>query len=448
MHRTAARLATSAAVLIIAGPASGGPASAGSASGPHPDRVSVTGTGAQADGPSSGPGVSADGRFVAFSSRAGNLVAGDADNDSDVFLRDRRAGTTRLVSVSRAGPPADGTSFGAAVSADGRYVAFLSDATNLVHGDTNGLRDVFVRDMAAGTTTRVSVSSSGGQTTAGTGDDPASGSASISATGRYVAFSSGAPNLVAGDTNGTGDVFVHDVRSGRTVRASVSDTGRQAAAGGFNPSISADGRHVGFISDDDGLVRGDTNGLGDVFVRDLRTGGTDRVSVSGTGEQTVDGESYRINVALSATGRYAVFTSSATTLVVDDTNGAYDVFVHDRRTGATTRVDVSSGGTQADDDAYGPAVSADGRLVTFHSDADNLTPGGVPAGMSVFLHDRRAGTTRLVATTHTGAFSFGPEDFSVISADGRYVAFASASSALVAGDTNDASDVFVRRSAR
>ncbi|MGZ4664922.1 MAG: TolB family protein, partial [Frankiaceae bacterium] len=177
--------------------------------------VSVSNTGAQgkgysagavtqSDGRYAGAVVSANGRYVAFISGAANLVPGDTNTESDVFVRDRRAGTTTRVSVSNTGAQANGYSYEVAVSANGRYVAFDSNATNLVPGDTNDAQDVFVRDRRAGTTTRVSVSNSGAQGNGGSGD-PA-----VSANGRYVAFNSFATNLVPGDTNDARDVFVRD----------------------------------------------------------------------------------------------------------------------------------------------------------------------------------------------------------------------------------------------
>jgi len=209
--------------------------------------------------------ISADGRYVAFSSSATNLVAGDTMGG--VFVRDRVKGTTTRVSVSTQGAPA----FGAepAISADGRYVAFGSGASNLVAGDTNGIVDVFVRDRVAGTTTRVNISTRGAQTAHTDPDTMLEDSElpTISADGRYVAFLSGAGNLVDCDTNGIVDVFVRDRVRGTTTRVSVATRGAQANQRSSEPAISANGRYVAFSSDASNLVRGDTNGSSDVFVR-------------------------------------------------------------------------------------------------------------------------------------------------------------------------------------
>ena len=422
---------------VVAGAASAQPAIAAST---QVDRASVSSLGDQGNNYSSGPAVSGDGRYVAFLSNASNLVPDDTNQAGDIFIRDLKTGSTSRVNESTRGVQANGrTNQGPAISGNGRYVAYVSDATNLVADDTNDTGDVFVRDLRTGRTTRVNVTGSGEQANRGSdGDVPWSvtGSVSISTDGRYVAFHSGASNLVPGDTNGVGDVFVRDLRARTTTRVSLSDTGAQASYGGFNPSISGDGQHVGFLSDTPDLVPEDTNGIGDVFVRDLRAGTTSRVSVASTGEQAYDGESYRSYVALSADGRYVTFTSSASTLVPDDTNNRYDVFMHDRKAGRTSRISVSSTGGQLDRDSNGPAISADGRFIIFHSDVSS------PNGMALFLRDRRANTTRMIAVTHAGNFSYGPEDVA-ISTDGRHVTFISELSTLVPDDTNGTSDVFV-----
>jgi Tol biopolymer transport system component len=213
--------------------------------------------------------ISADGRFVAFTSFATNLVPGDTNRRDDVFVRDRLTGTTELVSVDSAGNQGNRDSGSPAISADGRFVAFHSVATNLVPGDTGNMTDVFVRDRLTGTTQRVSVDS------AGTEGNGASVEPAISGDGRFVAFYSFATNLVPGDTNGDGDVFVHDRQTGTTERVSVDSAGNQGSAisDGFRKvSISADGRVVAFVSVATNLVPGDTNGGSDAFVHDRQTG--------------------------------------------------------------------------------------------------------------------------------------------------------------------------------
>jgi Tol biopolymer transport system component len=397
------------------------------------ERLSVSSAGEQGDGPSAAPAISAEGRFVVFSSSASNLVPGDTNGHIDVFVRDRDSGTTERVSVSSAGEQGNSISGMPAISADGRYVAFWSQAYNLVPGDTNGYPDVFVRDRVSGTTQRVSMSSAGEQ---GNYDSlwP-----SISADGRFVAFMSQASNLVPGDT-GYYDVFVRDRVSGTTERVSVSSAGEQGNGPSSDPAISADGRFVVFSSSASNLVPGDTNGHIDVFVRDQVSGTTERASVSSAGEQA---SYYSRDPAISADGRYVAFWSQAYNLVPGDTDGYNDVFVRDRVSGTTERVSVSTAGEQASYDSWYPAISADGRFVIFSSLASNLVPADTGYD-DVFVRDRVSGTTERVSVTSAGEQGDGPSSDPAISADGRFVVFSSWASNLVPGDTNANCDVFLR----
>ena len=242
------------------------------------ERVSVDSAGNQGDGPNSTPAISGDGRFVAFYSYASNLVAGDTNtcpgtlNDPscpDVFVHDRQTGVTERVSVDSAGNQANGQSVGSAISADGRFVAFLSLADNLVAGDTNGFEDIFVHDRQTGATERVTVNSSGGETTCDVPPNLCTSTGAISADGRFVTFSSKVSNLVAGDTNADYDIFVHDRQTGATTRVSVDSGGNEGNSSSFDLDISGDGRFVAFDSFASNLVAGDTNGHGDVFFHDL-----------------------------------------------------------------------------------------------------------------------------------------------------------------------------------
>jgi Tol biopolymer transport system component len=229
-------------------------------------------------------------------------------------------GTTERVSVGTGGTQANGFSIGPAISADGRFVAFESGATNLVPGDTNDAFGVFVRDRQAGQTTRVSVGV-GGAAVRNESNNPA-----ISADGRFVAFQSGASNLVPGDTNQTIDIFVRDRQAGRTTRVSVGSGGAQGNSGSFVPALSADGRFVAFGSEASNLVPGDTNGVADVFVRNRKLGTTRRVNV-GPGGVQANGASFLAEAAISAGGRFVAFESGASNLVPGDTNGVADVFI-------------------------------------------------------------------------------------------------------------------------
>ena len=237
-----------------------------------------------------------------------------------IFVRDLKRGETTLVSVNQTDGQA-GSGLYPAPSEKGRVVAFLSIGTDLVAGDTNDAPDVFVRDVRRQITTRVSVSSAGVEADAG------SGPPAISANGRIVAFVSAATNLVAGDTNATVDVFVHDRKTAETTRVSVASDGTEADGSSGAVALSATGRHVIFQSDATNLVPGDTNGEADIFVHDRRTGDTVRVSVDGTGGQSAGPAGF--SFAIDRKGRFAAFGSTAADLVPDDTNGAQDVFVHD-----------------------------------------------------------------------------------------------------------------------
>lgn len=397
-------------------------------------RISVASAGAQGNDTSSGGYISSDGRYIMFRSDATNLVAGDTNDQTDIFVHDRQTGQTTRVSVATGGGQANIASEGGAISSNGRYIAFNSPASNLVAGDTDH-NDTFVHDRQLGETSRVSVTSAGVQ-----GNAPSVWGWAISADGRYVAFVSLASNLVPGDTNGDGDVFVRDRQTGQTTRVSVASGGAGANAGSSFAAMSADGRYVGFVSLANNLVAWDTNLARDVFVHDRTLNQTTRVSTTTDGGQ---GDGDARDLALSADGRYVVFSSDATRLVPDDTNGMTDMFVHDRQTGQTTRVSVTSSGGQSSAFASGIAISADGRYVGFNSLATNLVAGDTNNFLDAFVHDRQTGRTRRVSVTPDGTQGNQHLYLDSLSADGRYVVYGGAASNLVAGDTNNAGDVFV-----
>ncbi len=397
-------------------------------------RVSLATDGTQGNDGSYTSAISADGRYVAFYSWASNLVSGDTNGAYDVFVRDTHTSTTTRVSLATDGTEGNSSSFTPAISADGRYVAFCSWASNLVSGDTNGAYDVFVRDTHTSTTTRVSLA------TDGTEGNNSSSDPAISADGRYVAFESSASNLVSGDTNGSDDIFVHDTHSGMTTRVSLATDGTEGNGGSYTPAISADGRFVTFESAASNLVSGDANGDGDIFMHDTHSGMTTRVSLATDGTEANIGSS---SPDISADGRFVTFESEASNLVSGDTNGEFDVFVHDTQTGTTTRVSLATDGMQGNDGSYSPAISADGRYVAFCSWASNLVSGDTNGAYDVFVHDTQTGTTTRVSLATDGTQGNGSSYDLAISADGRYVAFKSSASNLVSGDTNGDFDVFV-----
>ncbi|HEY3168626.1 MAG TPA: hypothetical protein VGK57_15445, partial [Candidatus Binatia bacterium] len=284
------------------------------------ERLSISSAGIQANADSFNPAISADGRYVAFESVATNLVGGDGNKRRDVLVRDRQIGATERVSVATEGGESNGDSFNPSVSADGRYVAFESLATNLVVGDGNKRKDVFVRDRQNGATERVSVATGGGESN---GD---SFNPSISADGQFVAFESLATNLVDGDSNRRRDIFVRDRQNGATERVSVAMGGGEANGDSFNPSISGDGRFVAFDSGASNLVADDTNVRKDVFVHDREKSRTTRESVAGAG---IEANGSSESPSIDATGSVVAFSSVATNLVLDDTNVRRDIFVHE-----------------------------------------------------------------------------------------------------------------------
>jgi Tol biopolymer transport system component len=398
----------------------------------------ATARGEPANGGSFDASISGDGRYVAFDSAASNLVGGDSNGQMDVFVRDRLTARTQRVSVGPQSAEANERSFDPTISADGRYVAFVSLASNLVPGDTNDKADIFVHDRTTGATELL-----------GGGNDE-SGSPSISADGRYVAFLSYASNLVPGDVGGTWDAFVRDRANGAIERVNISSDEAPAASGRriyTKATISANGRFVAFSSDAANLVDSDTNGTADVFVRDRLAGTTERVSL-GQGGWQLNADNGIYGAAISADGRYVTFISNSRDVVTGDQNGLPDIFVRDRVAGTTERVDVATDGTEANDGVCcDQAISADGRHVAFMSFATNIAPGDANGRSDVFLHDRVTGTTERVSVGAAGEAN-DQSGVADLNANGSIVLFQSAASNLVGGDINQSPDVFVRERTR
>ncbi len=394
--------------------------------------------------------ISSSGRYVVFYTGNG-LVAEDTnggvkDVGQDWYLKDMQSGRVSLVSV---GDGAQSNSLraseteGAAVSTDGRYVAFTDFSTNLVGGDTNREADIFYRDMLLGSTVRVSVDADGNQGTYG------SRSPAISDDGRYVAFRTDSA-LVPNDTNDQPDIYVRDMVGGTIERVSVATDGTEAGADSDDVGMSTDGRYVVFRSGASNLVADDTNSQSDIFMHDMLTGETTRVSMTNDGQEAND-SSFKPSV--SADGRYVAFQSSAGNLVADDSNSNDDVFVRDIVAGTTTCVSVTGAGTLGAG-AGSPDISADGRFVAFVAGANssdsadplNILPGDTNRAEDVFVRDMLSGSTTCASVAPTG---HGPDDDSYdpqISADGQVVVYVSAATDVVSDDTNGAKDVFVASS--
>lgn len=355
--------------------------------------------------------ISRDGSYVAFATAATTLVPGDTNNALDVFVHDMTTGTTTRVDVSSSGAQAaQGAVEGLSMSADGRYVAFASASPDLVGGDSNAAVDVFVRDLRNRTTVRATVSTAGAQ-----GDDASGWGFSLSPTGRWLVFASDATNLVAGDVNSQRDVFVRDLTKHTTEVISVRPDGsmvpllggNSTVAYGPGSSISADGRYVVFGSNSMFLVPNDNNRQNsDWFVRDRLTRRTERISVAsdGTDRQIAS----TANASITPNGRFVAFRTAenlapddtgvcSSSLTGDETDN--DIYVHDMRTGAVDLISRSSNGTHAyasttdapiagcQNSASG-SISDDGRLVAFDSTATNLVTGDTNRADDVFVRDR------------------------------------------------------------
>jgi hypothetical protein len=344
-------------------------------------RVSTNLAGQQGDYHSYSGSVSVGGRFVAFTSSATNLVRKDTNQLDDIFVCDRQTGVVTRVSVSSLGQESDWTSSYPEISADGRFVVFSSGATNLVPNDTNARQDIFVHDRQTHTTTRVSVSSAGAQ-----GNGNSWQWAKISDDGRYVAFPSDATNLVPNDTNGWTDIFVHDRQTGTTRLVSVGPGGIQGDNyAQYDVAISGNGRFVAFNSYATNLVPNDTNNQSDLFVHDLLTGTTTRENVTAAGGQVGYGPYFGADMSFD--GRFIAFVDHDSGLVPGDTNGFLDVYVRDRATGIIRCASRSATGAFGNGDSNWPSISADGRYVLFQSLANNLVPGDTNNFGDVFVRD-------------------------------------------------------------
>lgn len=433
--------------------------------------ASVATGGEPGNAPSIESSISFDGRFVAFASQATNFISalrGGAFTSTcvacyNVFLRDRQTGTTNLVSVGLEGGGGNKDSRRPQVSDDGRYVSFDSRASNLVPADTNNVWDVFVRDMRAGRTERVSLDERGEQLRPGpTVSLVSSGpswtdafnwagarSSSMSADGRFVAFMSRSPNLVEEDNDEFWDVFVRDRIRGTTRVVSLDGRGK-GLQGVYLASLSRNGRWIVLLGDAP-MTEDDGDLSRDVFVRDLWTGATELVSVPEKGQEFEGHRDAVIGLhisqrSISDDGRHVVFGSEGA-LVDGDTNGALDVFVRDRLSQTTERVSVSSSGRQGTGTSASGllgvisgdwSISGDGQTVAFTTELNGLEPSDENSASDVYVHDRANGETLRVSIN--GDLSGGFD--SQISGDGLYTTFYGTNQ-LSQNDTNTFDDVFV-----
>jgi Tol biopolymer transport system component len=407
------------------------------------ERISVDSSGNQgndASPPTSGfsknssIALSDDGRLVAFVSSASNLVAGDTNGKADVFVRDRQTGQTTRVSVASDGTQANGDSYSPSISADGRFVVFSSTATNLDPKDQTNAVDVFLHDRNTGQTRLVNLDNNGFQLAITIVGRPA-----ISADGRYVAYSNAGFSINLHDTTGGGYVaFGYPLMGGSTIYGSE------------HPVLSGDGSLIAFTSDWDLKLPGDndTNKALDVFLYNRITGNTLRISnASANSSYSYSNNGIYPYVSISRDGHFITYASRDPE-VVNDTNDKFDVFVREIQglfrdlPGPLTRVSVNSSGVEADGDSLSPSINSTGKTLTFYSTATNLVGDDTNNFMDIFVHDLATGQTRRVSVAGSvqgDGHSFLP----FISPDGTVAAFPSQANNLVAGDTNNVQDIFV-----
>lgn len=390
--------------------------------------------------PSNFPSVSGDGRYVAYLSPATNLVTPDTNGWTDAFVRDVVTNKNSLLSVSSTGTQANGATVSVLAAADGRHFMFATGGTGLAPGDVNATADVFVRDTVGNTTSLVSA------TPSGTSGNNASTAEAISSDGRYVAFDSIATNLVSGDTNGVSDVFVRDMTTGQTTRGSVDSNGQQLVAESTDADISATGRYLAFVTRSADVIPGVGNGFAQVYLRDLTTGQVTLISRTPAGLPA--GADSRAP-SVSSDGKIVVFESAASDVVSADTNGVGDIFRYDGNSGTVSRISVGLGGAEANGAStlsypQHKGVDDAGCHAVFQSNANNLVTNDLNNTGDVFVWDCADGSVRRVSMhpddVHQASFA---SAHAAISADGNYVAFASRDP-LQSYDTNNHPDVYER----
>jgi Tol biopolymer transport system component len=390
-------------------------------------RVSLRSDGTEANDNSRLPDISADGRYLTFASNASNLVSNDSNDARDIFVHDRQTGITQRVSVNSDGEQGNFDSDAPAISDDGRFITFYSFATNLQDNDTNGVADIFLHDRQTGQTSVVN------RVIGGQAND-ISYDPDISGDGHYITFWSFARNLVGKDNNLRADVFRYD-RIGQTMlRVSVDSNGVEANGNSQVPHISANGRYLTFESDANNLVSGDGLGYRDVFWHDVVTGETRRVSVSSGGAE-VNGDSYE--AAISADGRYVSFTSFASDLTPDDDNPFRDVFRHDTQNGDTERISRVIGSLNTWEQ---PSLSGNGRFLA----ARGRSPAACDDTLcEIYLFDVQTDTAVRVSISSGGVGANDDSVDPVLASNGRYLTFASDAHNLVPNDGNGKRDIFI-----
>lgn len=391
-----------------------------------------------ADGHSYEAAVTPNGRFVAFLSEATNLVDGDENGFADVFVKDMKTGETGIVSVDSNGVQANGECRMPSISSNGRFVLFQSSASNLVVDDGNDSLDVFLHDRGTGVTRRVSVAEDG---TERAGDSRLDG-ISLSGNGRYAVFRSQAAGLVPEDLDTYAHVYFADLRAGTLRLVSLDAGGGLPDNHCFNPTLSPNGRFIAFdtLATDMG---GDNSGNRDVFVFDRKTG-TTRWATPNTGGGNSSGDS--IEPVVSNNGKVVAFYSTANDLVDEDTNGTYDAFVRDMVAGVTRRVSVDGDGNQVGGGSYSVALPSSGKAVFLYSEADGLVPEDQNGRGDVFVRDLASDAIRILSTDAQGTPGDGVSYIvsNALSGNGKWIAISSTSTNLSNQDRNGSTyDVFL-----
>ncbi len=379
--------------------------------------------------------INANGRYVAFTSDSDLLMDEDTNGQSDIFIYDGSTETLQLISNAADGAQGNNGSYNPSVNADGKFVAFESEASTLVTGDNNMTGDIFLRDVQAGTVKLISINAVDGTET-----DENSYAPSISADGKLVAFYSDSNLLVPGESDQT-DIFLYDSDTDSLSFISNAADGTLPNGGSFFSSISADGKFVAFDSTASNLVATDANGFTrDVFLREIEAGTVTLISVNSVDGSEGEGSSFRSSI--SADGKFVAFQSNAENLVPGDTNGVFDIFVRDIANDTITLISNNMDGTESNVDSSSPSISADGRYVTFECSSNNLIDEDTNNSSDIFVYDMITKTLIIVSNAADGTqaddYSYSP----AISANGKYVVFESDASELVTGDTNGKSDVF------
>lgn len=440
---TTTRTRTSILAILVATLAVPGVAGAFEPAATHPrtTRESVTSAGAPAAGTVQSGSLSANGRYVVFSSNATNLAG---VSGLHVYRHDRTTGATVLVTVAKNGSPSGAGGFAPSVSADGRLVAFASGGSDFVDGDANGRVDVFLRDMDSGTTAMVSATQTGVPADQGGVLNSVAGAREISDDGRYVAFTSSATNLVATPNNNKSQVYVKDMLTGVVTPASVDALGAAGNDSSSTASLSGNGHVVAFVSLAANFSPLATSHTSQVFVRDLELGATTLASVTSAGAIFVTKPA--TSPVLSYDGHYVAFETTAP-LDPRDRDGllggniGWDVYLRDRMLG-TTAFASYTGNTFSGTDSRAPSISADGRWVGFHSMDDLFVSGDVNQTVDVFLYDRVTGAVSLASQNDAGQQANAASSGASVSSDGRLVLFTSTASNLVSTPTNTFSQLY------